>query len=790
MRLFCRTVSRAATAPLPTVSAEAGIAGATGTAAAAAVAAAASPVTDVFFARRRLLSTTTSNGIGIVRSAVTPISSAATSLTCTSTPAGSGRSATVFTGISCSSSGPALHPPRPDASVSGGQASPKPCWTLSAVHRVRQSSTVANCRTSPFLNCTCCSSEQFIGYQLSRPAALSVTPTHTSGRTANRHSVVALGSSGAADCSRRTATAAASTAAAAAVVLRSATVPTGINGRRRRPSGAIAGLLQQLVQVLLQQRYRQESEQQQQRRQPLKPLRPEQQLAYFTQKIINQEQQQPSRKEYEQHLLECFIATSRHRAGTCETSSTAAGVTGSTIFGQSINDLTFSLHPEVRSAMAQRDGVVSGAGAADGGVQPGDEYAGAGSKSGSAASCAGCNQPFAPKRVLVLTKFSRLEFEKRRHQELSEEELIRDLEARGSDYQSLLHHHNVHSRNRDLVVDTLRKAGLETRLVDRFEYTDANVEWADVIFTTGGDGTFLMAASKVLSRDKPVIGINSDPSRSVGYLCLPGDCTEDFPRALQKLLDGQFRWQWRQRIRVTVQGKDAFEAPIELHNQQLQYPEYRFIDCINEEHKPATPATPTHIDGATGVTDIPPVPAKPPAPVRILPIKSLNEVFVGESLSSRVSYYEISIDGSKPTKVKSSGVTMCTGTGSTSWSFNISKVTPQCVKRVLEIVQTKTGKDVGVDNQKLIDEVTAEFNDSLIFDPSEALMAYTIRDPVFIGTDFSSKPRGFAKRIEIRSRMFDACIVIDGSLSFIFNDGAIAVLEILEQDGLKTVAID
>lgn len=96
------------------------------------------------------------------------------------------------------------------------------------------------------------------------------------------------------------------------------------------------------------------------------------------------------------------------------------------------------------------------------------------------------------------------------------------------------------------------------------------------------------------------------------------------------------RWQWRQRIRVTVQGKDAFEAPIELHNQQLQYPEYRFIDCINEEHKPATPATPTHIDGATGVTDIPPVPAKPPAPVRILPIKSLNEVFVGESLSSRL----------------------------------------------------------------------------------------------------------------------------------------------------------
>ncbi|OQR68661.1 NAD kinase domain-containing protein 1-like, partial [Tropilaelaps mercedesae] len=341
------------------------------------------------------------------------------------------------------------------------------------------------------------------------------------------------------------------------------------------------------------------------------------------------------------------------------------------------------------------------------------------------------HEPFAPKRVLVLTKFSRLEFEKRRHKDLSEEDLIRDLKARGSDYQSLLHHHNIHTKNRDLVVNTLRNAGLETRLVDRFDYTDANVEWADVIFTTGGDGTFLMAASKIRSRDKSVIGINSDPSRSVGYLCLPGHCTEDFPKALQKLLNGQFRWQWRQRIRVSVQGEHAFDPPLELHNQQLQYPEYRFIDCINEEHKPGTPATPTQIEAGAGTTDIPPVPAKPSTPVRILPIKSLNEVFIGESLSSRVSYYEISIDGSPRTKVKSSGVTICTGTGSTSWSFNISKVTPQCVKRILEIVQAKTGIEVGISDAKLIEEVTTEFNDSLIFDPSHARMAYTIRDPVF-----------------------------------------------------------
>ena len=37
----------------------------------------------------------------------------------------------------------------------------------------------------------------------------------------------------------------------------------------------------------------------------------------------------------------------------------------------------------------------------------------------------------------------------------------------------------------------------------------------------GGDGTFLLGASKILSRDKPVIGFNTDPTRSEGHLCLP-----------------------------------------------------------------------------------------------------------------------------------------------------------------------------------------------------------------------------------------------------------------------------
>ena len=45
-------------------------------------------------------------------------------------------------------------------------------------------------------------------------------------------------------------------------------------------------------------------------------------------------------------------------------------------------------------------------------------------------------------------------------------------------------------------------------------------------------------------------------------------------------------------------------------------------------------------------------------------------------------------------------------------------------------------------------------------------------------------------RLEIRSRMWDANLVIDGGFSYKFNDGATASLEIHEEDALKSVVFD
>lgn len=59
----------------------------------------------------------------------------------------------------------------------------------------------------------------------------------------------------------------------------------------------------------------------------------------------------------------------------------------------------------------------------------------------------------------------------------------------------------------------IRKANVKVKIVRRFDLDQTTVNWADVIFTAGGDGTYLLAANKFLNTSKPLIGLNTDPER-------------------------------------------------------------------------------------------------------------------------------------------------------------------------------------------------------------------------------------------------------------------------------------
>ncbi|KAG7321116.1 hypothetical protein KOW79_015531 [Hemibagrus wyckioides] len=389
--------------------------------------------------------------------------------------------------------------------------------------------------------------------------------------------------------------------------------------------------------------------------------------------------------------------------------------------------------------------------------------------------CQGASQAdsgFKPSKVAVVTKTTRYEFEQQRYlcAGLSEEDLKQLLALKGSSYSGLLERHNIHTHNVGHIVDNLQKQGMEVCVVKRGEYDEDTVRWADAIVSAGGDGTMLLVASKVFDKNKPVIGVNTDPERSEGHLCLPVRYTHAFSEALRKLRKGDFRWQWRQRIRMHLEGTGINPTPVDLHEQQLSL----------EQHTNAHRITTNSQTRRTHDTYTSPY---------LLPVRGLNEIFIGESLSSRASYYEISIDDGPWEKQKSSGLSVCTGTGSKAWSYNINKLVEQTVEDVLRIGKGKTGIDIPL-NQEVIRSVTDAYNEALIFSPEENRIFFSVREPIVNRVFSNSRQRGFASKVCVRSRCWDACMVVDGGTSFEFNDGAIATISLHEEDLLKTVLLD
>nr|CAD7405103.1 unnamed protein product [Timema cristinae] len=162
------------------------------------------------------------------------------------------------------------------------------------------------------------------------------------------------------------------------------------------------------------------------------------------------------------------------------------------------------------------------------------------------------------------------------------------------------------------------------------------------------------------------------------------------------------------------------------------------------------------------------------------------KVFLGESLSARVSYFELSLDGGPFTKIKSSGLCVTTGTGSTSWHLSINRVDQQTVAKLAALLGNKLSPEQ-------VPAITKSYNDSLVFSPENPQISYTIRDNICASVWPHPKgieSRGFASQIIIRSRCFDAVLVIDGRVSFKFNDGTVAKLEIHESDSLRTVILN
>jgi len=77
------------------------------------------------------------------------------------------------------------------------------------------------------------------------------------------------------------------------------------------------------------------------------------------------------------------------------------------------------------------------------------------------------NENFVPRKVLILSKLSRYQFEKLQKPKLSETELKAVLIGRGSDYDNMLATHLVNKNVENQLIQTLKKINAEYRIINR-----------------------------------------------------------------------------------------------------------------------------------------------------------------------------------------------------------------------------------------------------------------------------------------------------------------------------------
>lgn len=79
------------------------------------------------------------------------------------------------------------------------------------------------------------------------------------------------------------------------------------------------------------------------------------------------------------------------------------------------------------------------------------------------------NEPntFRLERALIVTKLSRYEFEQLRHPHLSANQLEEMLRNRGTDFEGIMHRHNVNKDFERVIVRSFRDVGCDVKLTNR-----------------------------------------------------------------------------------------------------------------------------------------------------------------------------------------------------------------------------------------------------------------------------------------------------------------------------------
>ncbi|XP_053993443.1 NAD kinase 2, mitochondrial-like [Hylaeus volcanicus] len=148
---------------------------------------------------------------------------------------------------------------------------------------------------------------------------------------------------------------------------------------------------------------------------------------------------------------------------------------------------------------------------------------------------------------------------------------------------------------------------------------------------------------------------------------------------------------------------------------------------------------------------------------RLIEYRSVNDVFLTNSQNNRTLYVELSVDDNPPFRSKNSGVLICTGSGSTAWAFNMSRIEDDAVESIrnhlLSNIPSSVLKNSEIPSTSSLKE---EANAKLIFDPQELRMRFVLREPINNRVFRNSRSCGFCKRIKLTPLTVNTCLYFDG----------------------------
>ncbi len=112
---------------------------------------------------------------------------------------------------------------------------------------------------------------------------------------------------------------------------------------------------------------------------------------------------------------------------------------------------------------------------------------------------------------------------------------------------------------RSYVKKILNKHQIRYVFVERFKLKKYHYENKNLILVVGGNGTFLRTSHFIYDK-KPILGINSDPSKKEGFFM--NSTKKDFEEKLKKILKGNFKIKKLQRLEAYISNKKVPELAL------------------------------------------------------------------------------------------------------------------------------------------------------------------------------------------------------------------------------------